>query len=43
LGDISGPVGETDSCVDLYDLIAMVAEWLACNNPQEATASKIEF
>lgn len=29
--DISGPAGEPDCRVDLYDLAALAGEWLACN------------
>jgi hypothetical protein len=32
-GDISGPQGKPDCCVNLYDLAALCAVWLECNYP----------
>jgi hypothetical protein len=32
-GDISGPAGEPDCYVNLYDLAAMAANWQLCNDP----------
>jgi len=33
-GDISGPQDEPDYYVDLYDLMAIAAQWLNCNDPK---------
>lgn len=34
--DLSGPEGVADCRVDLYDLAAMAADWLRCNDPDDA-------
>ncbi|MEE8307832.1 MAG: hypothetical protein V3R81_11245, partial [Gammaproteobacteria bacterium] len=34
-GDISGPGGAPDCRVDLYDIAAYAADFLACNDPQD--------
>jgi len=36
-GDISGPGGQPDCYVDLYDLMAVAAQWLNCNDPKNPT------
>ncbi|HOK96336.1 MAG TPA: hypothetical protein PK052_09650 [Anaerohalosphaeraceae bacterium] len=33
--DLSGPAGVPDCYVNMYDLAAMAASWLTCNNPED--------
>lgn len=37
--DLSGPAGVPDCYVNIYDLAAMAADWLNCNNPEDATCT----
>jgi|GEM_PF-811161 len=37
VGDISGSQGQPDCYVDLYDLMALAAQWLICNDPRNPT------
>jgi|GEM_PF-3157690 len=34
VGDISGPQGQPDCYVDMYDLMTLAAQWLNCNDPK---------
>ena len=36
-GDISGPGGERDCYVNMYDVAKMVAEWLLCTDPTNSS------
>ena len=36
-GDISGPLGKRDCRVDLFDLRALAAVWMECNDPDDPT------
>lgn len=36
LTDVSGPDGEPDCRVDINDFAAMAADWLRCNDPEDA-------
>ena len=40
MGDISGPDGNPDCYINLYDFAAFAGYWLRCNNPQD---TKCEF
>ena len=31
-GDISGPEGKSDCCVNMYDFVVLAADWLQCEN-----------
>ncbi|MCK4629209.1 MAG: hypothetical protein KAT56_09405 [Sedimentisphaerales bacterium] len=35
MGDISGPAGDPDCYIDLYDFAAFAGNWLRCNDPQD--------
>ncbi|MBN2513118.1 MAG: LamG domain-containing protein, partial [Sedimentisphaerales bacterium] len=35
--DLSGPSGQPDCYIDMYDLVAIASGWLNCNNPQDVT------
>lgn len=37
--DLSGPAGVPDCYINIYDLAAMAADWLNCNNPEDATCT----
>ncbi len=39
--DVSGPQGEPDCYVDLYDLTVFGVEWLYCNDPQNSNCVTI--
>ena len=33
--DISGPVGERDCHVDIYDIVALASDWMGCTEPNQ--------